>query len=319
MPDKLLFIFNPQAGRGEIKNALFPIIDVFSKSGYTVTACPTQKAGQVGDLIRTELPGKDLLVISGGDGTLNETINALMQQNLSIPFGYIPAGTVNDFATSMKLSKNKRRAAEQITTGSPFSFDVGQIGERYFAYVAAFGAFSEVSYTTQQQYKNVFGRAAYFLEGISRLGKIKSYRLKVEYPDGTIEDEFIFGMVTNSVSVGGIAFTKRAKISLNDGLFEVCLIKMPKNPIELQAIINALLWQKPDPELMYTFKAPSLRICSEEEIDWTLDGEFGGSSTDALLENHRQALKIMVGEGKEAKHQLSGQQAKSLSPPESGD
>ena len=189
---KLLFVFNPKAGRGEIKNALYPIVEIFSQAGYLVTACPTQRAGQIGELLRSELPGKDLLVISGGDGTLNETVTALMLQQISMPFGYIPSGTVNDFATSMSLSKNKRRAAEMIVSGKPFSFDVGQISDRYFAYVAAFGAFSDVSYTTPQQYKNIFGRTAYFLEGISRLGKIKSYQLKVEYPEGKIEDEDVY-------------------------------------------------------------------------------------------------------------------------------
>ncbi len=296
MRKQLLFIFNPKAGRGEIKNALFSIINVFSQAGYVVTLCPTQEAGQVGELIRTELLDKDRLVISGGDGTLNEAVTALMQWNPSLPFGYIPAGTVNDFAASMNLSKNKQRAAEMIVSGKPFAFDVGQIGDRYFAYVAAFGAFSEVSYTTPQQYKNIFGRAAYFLEGISRLGKIKSYPLQVEYPEGVIEDEFIFGMVTNSVSVGGFSFSKRANIALNDGLFEVCLIKIPKNPIELQSIINALLWQKPDPALMYTFKASWLRIRSEAEMDWTLDGEFGGNTTDTILKNNKEALKILIPE-----------------------
>ncbi len=294
MVKKLLFVLNPHAGKGMMKNKLLPLVQTFTEGGYDVTVRPTLRAHETTEIVKRLAPMHDVVVCCGGDGTLNETITGLMQCDAHPILGYLPAGTVNDFASSLSISKNIAKSSQLVLKGEPVLCDVGAFNGQYFVYVAAFGAFTEVAYTTPQQSKNILGRVAYFMEGISHLNKIKSYRLSVEYEGGRVEDEFIFGMITNSVSVGGMSLIKPERIALNDGQFEVCLIKMPKNAIELQLIIHALITRKPDPNFMYVFKASRLHIFSETEVPWTLDGEFGGDLSEVMVDIKKSAIRILA-------------------------
>lgn len=293
---KLLFIFNPYSGKAQIKNRLLDIIDIFVKGGYEVTVYPTQGASDAYRMIRKKASAYDMLVISGGDGTLNEGVRGLMEleEQVRPKFGYIPTGTTNDFATTLNLSKNMLTAARTIITGRKFSCDIGKFQEGYFAYVAAFGAFTDVAYDTPQQNKNMLGHMAYILEGIKRLSSIKSYTMLVECEEQTIEDTFIFGMVTNATSVGGIKAIANYAVDLNDGKFEVVLIKKPNNPLDLQVILTNLLRQDFSGNHMYAFKTSKITFTSEEEVYWTLDGEFGGGYRTATIENMKSAITIMV-------------------------
>ena len=294
---KLLFVFNPFSGKGQIKNKLLEIVDQFVKSGFEVTIYPTQKSQDATELVERCAGEYELVVCSGGDGMLNETVTGMMKRNRKVPIGYIPAGSTNDFANSLDLSKNMEEAAKFAVEGTPFSCDIGNFNGNYFFYIAAFGLFTDVSYATSQELKNRIGHIAYILEGVKRLPAVQSYHLQVTWDGQTIEDEFIYGMVTNSTSAGGFKNITGKNVELDDGLFEVTLIRMPKNPIEINEIIGSLTNLIDNTDSIYTFKTDRLFIKSLEEISWTLDGEYGGDHDEVVIQNEKQAIQIMVKSG----------------------
>ena len=291
---KLLFVYNPHSGVGRIRSQLSDIFDIMVRAGYEVSVHPTQAVGDATEVTAARAADYDLIVCCGGDGTLDETVTGLMQSGCEVPLGYIPAGSTNDFAASLKLPKNMKKAAEVAVDGTDFKCDVGCFGEKNFIYIAAFGLFTEVSYQTKQELKNVLGHVAYLLEGAKCIGNHPSYRMRVEYNGGAIEDEFIYGMVTNSLSVGGFKGMTGSDVALDDGLFEVMLIKTPRNAVELNEIIAALTKLRPESDLIYTFKTDELRISPYQLIPWTLDGEYGGEQTQIYLKNMHRALTIRV-------------------------
>ncbi len=293
---KLLFIYNPKAGKGQIKTHLLDIIDIFVKNNFEVTVYPTQNAGDAVQATCKKHDYYELVVCSGGDGTLDEVVTGMMQCKRKTPVGYIPAGSTNDFANSLHIPKNMKKAAMVATTGKKFSCDIGSFNKDSFVYIAAFGLFTDVSYETDQQMKNILGHMAYLMEGMKRLTITKSFHYKVTYDENQIEDDFVFGMVTNSISVGGFKRITGKYVELDDGVFEVTLIKLPKNPVELNTIMAALLVRDIDTDLMYCFKTSKVVFESEENIAWTLDGEFGGSQKKVVIENKKQALEIMIPE-----------------------
>ena len=298
---KLLFVYNPRAGKELLKPKLADVIDIFVKAGYEVTVHPTQAYRDAYYQIKEYEVGKyDLIACSGGDGTIDEVATGMMKRREMgkdvVPVGYIPAGTTNDFAKSLHIPRKPLAAADNAVKGVPFPCDIGKFNDSVFVYIAAFGIFTDVSYETDQAVKNVLGHMAYILEGAKRIFNIPSYKIKVEHDGEVIEDEFIFGMVTNSRSVGGFSNMVGKNIVFDDGLFEVTLIKTPKNPIALQEIIAALLIEQVDTKHMYTFKTKKITFDSVEEIPWTLDGEFGGEQDYVEIENVQKAMEIMVPE-----------------------
>lgn len=295
MRRKMMFIFNPYAGKAQIRNKLVDILDIFTKKNYEVTIYPTQKSKDAMEVTR-DLPQDtyDLVVCSGGDGTLDQVVSGMMRREEKIPIGYIPAGSTNDFANSLKIPKNMIRAAEVAAGDDYFLSDIGSFNQDHFVYIAAFGIFTEVSYQTKQEVKNILGHAAYLLEGVKRLSSIRSYHMKIECNGEVIEDEFIFGMITNSISVGGFKHMTSRNVLLDDGLFEAVFIKNPKNPIELQEIIATLLIEELDTKYIYSYKTDRVVITSEEAVPWTLDGEFGGENTECIICNNKQALSIKM-------------------------
>ena len=298
---KLLFVYNPRAGKEMLKPRLSDVLDIFVKAGYEVTVHPTQAYRDAYYQIKEYEVGKyDLIACSGGDGTIDEVATGMMKRREMgkdvVPVGYIPAGTTNDFAKSLHIPRKPLAAADNAVKGVPFPCDIGKFNDSVFVYIAAFGIFTDVSYETDQAVKNVLGHMAYILEGAKRIFNIPSYKIKVEHDGEVIEDEFIFGMVTNSRSVGGFSNMVGKNIVFDDGLFEVTLIKNPKNPIALQEIIAALLIEQVDTKHMYTFKTRKITFDSVEEIPWTLDGEFGGEQDYVEIENVQKAMEIMVPE-----------------------
>lgn len=298
---KLLFVYNPRAGKEMLKQRLSDVLDIFVKAGYEVTVHPTQAYRDAYYQIKEYEVGKyDLIACSGGDGTIDEVATGMMKRREMgkdvVPVGYIPAGTTNDFAKSLHIPRKPLAAADNAVKGVPFPCDIGKFNDSVFVYIAAFGIFTDVSYETDQAVKNVLGHMAYILEGAKRIFNIPSYKIKVEHDGEVIEDEFIFGMVTNSRSVGGFSNMVGKNIVFDDGLFEVTLIKTPKNPIALQEIIAALLIEQVDTKHMYTFKTKKITFDSVEEIPWTLDGEFGGEQDYVEIENVQKAMEIMVPE-----------------------
>lgn len=298
---KLLFVYNARAGKEMLKPRLSDVLDIFVKAGYEVTVHPTQAYRDAYYQIKEYEVGKyDLIACSGGDGTIDEVATGMMKRREMgkdvVPVGYIPAGTTNDFAKSLHIPRKPLAAADNAVKGVPFPCDIGKFNDSVFVYIAAFGIFTDVSYETDQAVKNVLGHMAYILEGAKRIFNIPSYKIKMEHDGEVIEDEFIFGMVTNSRSVGGFSNMVGKNIVFDDGLFEVTLIKTPKNPIALQEIIAALLIEQVDTKHMYTFKTKKITFDSVEEIPWTLDGEFGGEQDYVEIENVQKAMEIMVPE-----------------------
>lgn len=294
MKKKMLFVYNPRAGKGTIKSKLSDVIDVFVKAGYEVLIHPTQKAQDACEQVKAYIDEVDIIACSGGDGTLDEVVTGMMACGRELPVCYMPAGSTNDFANSLFIPRDLVQSASLVTEGKLYGCDIGRFNDDNFAYIAAFGLFTDVAYETNQDIKNVLGHIAYVLEGMKRLFDIKSYNMTITCGEETYEGEYIFGMVTNSRSVGGFKHLTGKNVDMDDGLFEVTFIRRPKNPLELQEIIGSLLIAEDNTELIHSVKASKIVIHSEEEIPWTLDGEYGGSHSEVEIENLHKALKIFL-------------------------
>ncbi len=294
MAKKLLFVYNPKAGKAKIRQHLADILDVFAAAGYEMTVFPTGRKGDARLAVAGRERDFDLVVCSGGDGTLDEMVSGMMDSGFQTPIGYIPAGSTNDFGGSLSLSKNMVRAAKTVVEGQNFPCDVGLFNEDYFVYIAAFGLFTDVSYETGQDMKNVLGHMAYVLEGMKRLPAIRSCHMKITCKEQEIEDDFIFGMITNSISVGGFKNITGKNVKLDDGLFEVTLIRKPNNPVELNNIMISLLNRDIDTDAMYCFRTDNILLESREPVSWTLDGENGGIHEKVQIRNLCRAIEIRI-------------------------
>lgn len=294
MKQRLLFIFNLRSGKGKIKENLAEIVDIMVKAGWEVTVYTTQCQGDAVEKARLEAGEYDRIVCSGGDGTLDEVVTGMMKAKSRVPIGYIPAGSTNDFGNSLGIDKDMRKAAQIAASGRMFPCDIGRFNDDFFVYVAAFGLFTDVSYQTSQDMKNVLGHAAYILEGAKQLWNIPSVRMQVEYDGNVLYDEFIYGMITNSNSVGGFDGLISGDVILNDGVFEVTLIKTPKNPMELSEVLACLTNIRKESDMLYTFQTSSIKFTSSESVSWTLDGEYGGDHQTVLIEDCPRALEILV-------------------------
>lgn len=291
---KVLFIFNPHSGKGLIRNDLLEIVDIMVKASYDVTIYTTQSQGDAISKVEKEAKNFDRIICSGGDGTLDEVVTGLIKSGVDIPVGYIPAGSTNDFANSLEIPKGMVEAAAVAVTDQRFPCDVGYFNGDTFVYVAAFGLFTEVSYQTSQELKNILGHVAYILEGAKSLHDISSHKMQVEHDGIVIQDDFIYGMVTNSVSVGGFKGITGSDVHLDDGVFEVTLIKNPRNPIELNEILACLTSLIDDSNLIYSFKTNEIKFTSKEPVGWTLDGEFGGEHTELTIKNLQKRIEIIA-------------------------
>jgi YegS/Rv2252/BmrU family lipid kinase len=252
---------------------------------------------QQGDCISAvqRLAGEmDLIVCCGGDGTFNETVTGLLQSGADVPIGYIPAGSTNDFASSLKLSTNIMQAVQDILEGEPVPYDIGRFGDRYFSYVASFGAFTKSSYATPQSVKNALGHTAYVLESISELSQIRKIHVRMEMEDQTVEDDFIFGCISNSTSIGGVLTLDPKQVDMADGLLEVFLVRAPRNLTEISECILALQNQRYNDCAMITFgPARKLRVIADETMDWTLDGEKFDGQREIEVENIHHAIHLI--------------------------
>lgn len=299
---KLLFLVNPKAGKNVIKTELIDIIEIFSKRGYEVTVYPTRtEAKETENFIYKNAADYNLVVCAGGDGTLDTTVSGVMrlerETKKRIHLGYIPCGSTNDYARSLKISLDPVEAAYQIMDGRICHLDVGKLDDRFFIYVAAFGAFTDVSYSTPQNLKNTLGHAAYILEAVNAITKLRPYHMKVWFDGEIVEGDFIYGQITNSLSVGGFKNFGARHMSFSDGLFETVLIKNPENPIQLQKIINCLLTENLKDEHIIFRKATRIAVKCSEVVPWTVDGEYGGSMKTARIVNIRKAVSLTLKNG----------------------
>jgi len=290
---KLLLIVNPCAGQKKARKHLADIIDIFNRAGYAVVTYITNGHGDGEQAVIRFAPGMDLIVCAGGDGTFNETISGVLKSGLDIPIGYIPAGSTNDFASSLHLSPDMMQAARDIVDGDIMKLDVGCFEGRYFSYVASFGVFTKTSYSTPQELKNVLGHAAYILSGIQELLQLKSYHVRFELSDGMVlEDDYIFGAICNSTSVGGVLTLSEDLVDLCDGRFELLLIRAPKDIAELTECVQALKRQTYNCSMLTFVNTDRVKIIAPEDMDWTLDGERETGHRQINVECLHHAVRI---------------------------
>ena len=293
MDKTLLFIVNPRAGKTKSSAPLFDAVAALSRAGYLVRVFVTEAGGDASRVAADWGPDYDVVVCAGGDGTLNETITGLLSAGADTPIGYIPAGSTNDFASSLKLPTNILKAAQTIVEGEPVSYDVGRFGGRYFSYVASFGAFTRSSYATPQNVKNALGHTAYVLSGITELSQIRNEHVKMEIDGQVVEGDFLFGAICNSTSVGGILTLDPKQVDMGDGLFEILLVRAPENLGEIHECIQALQSQKYNCAMLTFRSAQKVRIFADPEMPWTLDGEKEDGHETVEVENLHHAIRLM--------------------------
>ncbi len=291
---KMLFIMNPYAGMRRANRYLSDIIGLFNRADYEINIRMTAGPGDAARFTREHALGVDLVVCCGGDGTLNETITGMLQVGATAPVGYIPAGSTNDFANSMKLSTNVMQAVQDILEGEPVTYDVGRFNDRYFTYVASFGAFTKASYSTAQSVKNALGHTAYVLDGIQELSQIRKVHVRMEMEDQLVEDDFLFGCISNSTSIGGVLSLDPKQVDMADGLLEVFLVRAPRNLTEITECLQALQSQRYNDCSMITFgPARNIRVYAEPDMAWTLDGEKFDGAAEIQVENLYHAIRLM--------------------------
>ena len=297
MEQRVLLMVNPMAGRQKIRNELLYVVDTLTKAGYETIIYTTQGKDATRDLLAEKDIQFDRVICCGGDGTFNEILSATMHWDKRPILGYIPAGTTNDFAAGLKLPSDIREAAVNIVRGTPHTVDAGLFNTSYFSYVASFGAFTETSYSTPQNFKNALGHLAYILEGIKEIPAFTPYTVCVEADGQIYKDSYIFGAVSNARSVGGILKISDSLVDLNDGVFEVMMIKMPKTLMDLSAIVTSLTSLNPlkyDPSMFLFLQTKELKITFEQEMVWSLDGERVSGGKEARIACIKDAFKILT-------------------------
>ncbi len=296
---KLMFVYNPKAGKGKIRGTMADIVETFDKAGYQVVVRPTHRKGDTVRIMNRYAEDFDRIVISGGDGTLSEALQGLrlaVECGKEIPdLGFIPTGSTNDFATSLGIPSDPIAAAKIAAYGDPFPCDAGTFNGHPFAYIAAFGAFTEVSYATPQQFKNTLGHLAYLLEGLKAIPQIKGTPFTVEADGETLHGKYLYGMVSNSISVGGFTgIYAENHVALNDGLLEVLLIKEPKSiPNQSELMTDILRVNLKSPHIV-VFQTKKVTFTSDSQVPWTLDGEFGGKPNAVEIESLPRAYRIII-------------------------
>lgn len=290
----IFLIVNPASGKMLFKTKLLDTVASFSSGGYAVTVFPTAKSGDAVEAAKTCPSHFDMIVCAGGDGTLNEVISGLMLNEHRFVLGYIPVGTTNDLAASLGLSKTVIGAVKDILRGHTMQIDIGKFGDRYFNYIASFGAFTEASYNAPQEAKNILGHLAYILEGVMSIGNIRPYHIKLSYDDGEIEGDFVFGAISNSTSVGGMLKLSEQVVKMNDGLFEILLIKAPTNVAEFNKIVSNLLKQSYDDTYVRLLHSSKISVCTDDYMDWTLDGEQADGMQCVEIQNIPGAIDLIV-------------------------
>ena len=290
---KLLFVMNPFAGTRRANRVLAEVLSVFNRAGYEVLTYMTAGQGDATREVQARAAEVDLVVCAGGDGTFNETITGVLRSGRDLPVGYLPAGSTNDFAASLHLPTDLLQAARDIVEGEPCCYDVGKFGNRYFSYVASFGAFTRTSYSTPQNIKNALGHTAYLLDGISELSQIKPLHVRFELENEVIDDDFIFGAISNSTSVGGILTLDPRQVDMSDGKFELLLVRAPRDLVELSECIRALRTQKYNCSMLTFRPASRVTVYADPAMAWTLDGEREEGHDCVEVENLYHAIRLL--------------------------
>lgn len=293
MAKKVLLLVNPVSGKAAAKSNLFGIVKALCDADYSVTVHITQRRLDATEKVISEGEGYDLIIALGGDGTFNEVVTGAVRSDYEGALGFLPCGTTNDLAHTLAIPKKLEKASALFASGEPKELDIGSFNRtRYFTYIATFGAFTDVAYSTDQKLKNVLGHAAYVTEAIARLGELRSYRMRVNCDGEIFEDDFLFGAAANSFSIGGVMKLKKEQVSLNDGFHDVLLIRNPKNAVDLANLSKELLSGNFENKSVLFFHAKKIVFDCEEEIPWCVDGEFAGNHSHAVVRNLKNRIRI---------------------------
>ena len=290
---KMLWIVNPHAGRGAMRGKLIDCILTFQEAGFDVTLHVTEGPEDATRVAQARAGEFDRIVCAGGDGTLNETLSGLMQLEQRPLLGYLPCGSTNDFAASLHLSSDPRLAALDIAGGKPHPLDIGRHNDRYFAYVASFGAFTRSSYSASQAAKNALGHFAYILEGLGDLDSLRPYSCRIEADGEVFEGDFIFGAVCNCTSMGGLVKLDPNRVKMDDGRFELLLLRMPKSALDLQNLITAMTRMQYDYPGVIFRHVQHVTLTTQTHIPWSLDGEYAPSAARVDIENLPGAVSLL--------------------------
>ncbi len=290
---KLLLLVNLYSGKAYISAKIGEVISFYNSKGYKVEVYCSQYRGSVVDRIKAIDESYSNIIVCGGDGTFNEAVNGIMSIKRNIPLGYIPCGSTNDFANSVGIPSDLKEAVLAAVDGKSIKVDIGNFNGRYFTYVTGFGAFTNLSYDTPQDIKNILGYQAYILKGIQELSSIKTYNMQIKTPRKTFEGEFILGLVSNSNRIAGV--NTIVPTDYNDGLFEVFLIKKPNLLTAIPIIVSSIIEGNFDNELFVSFKTSDIKFTCNEPVAWTLDGEYAGFIEKAKIKVENSALEIKRG------------------------
>ncbi len=293
-PSKIFLVGNPKAGRAKLKTELFNIVSALSSAGAAVTVYLTKKKGDAAVVIEKLSGEYDTIICCGGDGTLNEVVSGMMKNSNTYMLGYIPLGTLNEWSSNLKISKKPRQAALDIINGEARALDIGKFNDNFFVYTASFGAFTAASYSTPQNVKNLLGSTAYFFEGIKGITSIKPTHLNFKINGKEISGDYIFGAISNSLSMGGIIKLNKDEVEFDDGLFEVLLIEHPKNIMELNNILDAITKHNFNKKHIKHFKTDCIEVYSDTSVAWTLDGEYAKSPTYTEIKNIHRAINFLL-------------------------
>ena len=294
MAKNALVIVNPKAGMMKSKKNMFEIVDRLCKKNYSVTVQTTASAGDGSRFVGKYGQNQDLIVCCGGDGTLNEVINGILQNGYQVPLGYVPAGTTNDFARTLGLPKKVESCMDRILYGHPRSYDMGRFNDRNFTYIASLGAFTQVSYATPQKLKNIMGHSAYVLEGVKAVGSITPFEAEVQTNGNCYTGEFVFGSVSNSTSIAGLFKLNHLDVRLDDGELELILVRNPKNPADLARTLNGITRCQYDPNYVIFQHVKEVDIKTRLPRNWTLDGEAGGEQQESHIEVVHNAIQLII-------------------------
>lgn len=292
-----LFIYNPNSGQKTINDQLSWIIDYLSEKEYLTSVYATQAPRDASKIISKYGENFEEIIVAGGDGTLDEAIAAVSKAKIDPLISYIPTGSTNDFSKSLKIPTDIEKAVKLASRGSQKRIDIGQIDDKYFVYVAAFGSISDVSFNTDQDAKNIFGRSAYIIEGLKKalpLSNMTSYKMDVLVDDENINGDFIHFMVTNSVSVGGFEGITGDNVSLSDGVFELTMVRRPQSLADVNKIISGLT-NREDNDMLIFRQGSHFEVKTDQKVSWSLDGEYGGTSTFAKIDALKEKVRMRTG------------------------
>ncbi len=288
---KLLMLINARSGMKNSKANLLSVIDIFCRNGYDVSVYVTQKHNDAYEYLMKNRIRYDIVCVFGGDGTMNEVSNALMAKEYKPLLGYFPSGTMNDFGSNFDLGSDMTVIAERICEGNVREFDVGKFNDRYFNYVAAFGAMCDVPFTTKRDAKELLGNIAYILEGISKLPEVKSHKISYTIANRTYKKDVLFGLIYSGNRVAGMELEDKKRSAIDDGYFNVLIVEYVPTIFNAPDLLSTILQQD---RFIHRYRTKKILLEFDDDLIFTLDGEEAKVKNKAEITITNKALRILA-------------------------